>query len=325
MWFFRKNAKDSQKTSVVPNSGDQNDQVPLGIQAHSQSGQYMLITADCAQDESTFTVGYRKRGEGQYYLYERHAQVCSGSLQRPNDGNVANNGNFVLCDWLWGDNPKGVFCAFSKNGEKLIEHRFMANLGKTAISEDGCFGLCETFEADNDDSNCLILFDLRNRTLIWKRMLPYARPNAYVIDPSVQCVRLIFSNVGHIEISFDGEYINMREWFKTVFSTGKDIIVVNSAENVKTFLGEEQMGGLNELIVSALDRVIAGSFAGAERFTEGKYKAIASRLKGEFLCNCGQYQQAITAFEIALTYDPKIPVKRRIAAAKDKMNKFMNQ
>ena len=44
-----------------------------------------------------------------YLLLEGSAVTIEGRIQRPNDGKVADNGAFILNDWMFGDALQSTF------------------------------------------------------------------------------------------------------------------------------------------------------------------------------------------------------------------------
>jgi hypothetical protein len=116
----------------------------------------------------------RSRTKGTFYLFRGTKELCKGLLQRPNDGQVADNGSFVFCDWLFTGKLASTFCAFNQTGEMLIEKKFRANLFNAAISPDGIFAACQTaVNPASRHSEILTLFDLRSRTEVWHLSPPF--------------------------------------------------------------------------------------------------------------------------------------------------------
>jgi hypothetical protein len=114
------------------------------------------------------------RTRGRYYLFEGQKELCKGQLQRPNDGHVADNGSFILVDWLFTEELMSVFYAFNRDGEKLIERKFRANLYNGAIAVDGDYAACQTAVNRNSrHSEILTLFDLVQRTEVWHIQPPF--------------------------------------------------------------------------------------------------------------------------------------------------------
>ena len=66
----------------------------LGRLTRSPNQEFTLVSCDrwaCGHD------GER----GSFYLFKNGIELCKGSVQRPNDVHVANDGAFVFCDWLF--------------------------------------------------------------------------------------------------------------------------------------------------------------------------------------------------------------------------------
>jgi hypothetical protein len=133
----------------------------------SPSQEYLLVWSD------QWAAGH-PRTKGPFYLFHGKDEICKGQIQRPNDGQVADNGSFIFCDWLFTQNLSSVFYAFNRCGEVLVEKKLRANLYNAAISQDGLFAACQT--AVNNDSRqgeLLTLFDLTLRKEIWHINPPF--------------------------------------------------------------------------------------------------------------------------------------------------------
>ena len=90
-------------------------------------------------------------------------------MQRPNDGKVCDNGNFILNDYMFRSNEilTGTFYALSLNGEILISSEFKANLGDNGILDDGRFAFCNTCTSKyKEHSDKTFVFDLENKNLL---------------------------------------------------------------------------------------------------------------------------------------------------------------
>jgi hypothetical protein len=86
-------------------------------------------------------------------------------LERPNDGNVSNNGRVVINDWL--KNTKkagGKFYVFDLDGAPLLEKEFDSNLSACDIHDEGKYAVVSTLHSDNS----IYLFDVDKRELIWR-------------------------------------------------------------------------------------------------------------------------------------------------------------
>jgi predicted transcriptional regulator len=111
------------------------------------------------------------------------AILVTGRLERPQDGHVADNGTFILNDWMFGDGLNSRLCAFRADGQKLLEREFSANLGTSGISSDGRFAICQTAHAPGSpDSNRHFLFDLEEGQEIATWVQETGWTNSYEID-----------------------------------------------------------------------------------------------------------------------------------------------
>jgi hypothetical protein len=147
----------------------------FGRYAKSPNGDFLLVWRD------EWASG-RDGTKGSFYLFRRATELCKGRLQRPNDGQVADNSSFVLCDWLFTQKLAGAFYAFDDAGQILIKKQFRANLCSASISQDGAYAACQTaFNPASKHSELLTLFDLRSRAEVWHLHPPF-RPETYEFD-----------------------------------------------------------------------------------------------------------------------------------------------
>lgn len=133
----------------------------------SSNGKYILAFTD--SDVSKGISGHRKTGKGYYFLFAHNVLTIMGRLERPNDGKVADNGRFIINDWLFTDETKSIGYAFNYDGEKIIRKRFKANLLTNALSNSGQFALFITCNSSLGDNNIIILTDLTDGKIIWRK------------------------------------------------------------------------------------------------------------------------------------------------------------
>ncbi len=139
----------------------------LGRYERSPNGDFLLVWCD------EWARGH-SRTRGPFYLFRGPTELCKGRLQRPNDGRVADNGSFVLCDWLFTDTLTSTFYAFDWAGRVLIKRKFRANLFNASISMDGAYAACQTcVNTASRHSELLTLFDLRSRAEMWHLKPPF--------------------------------------------------------------------------------------------------------------------------------------------------------
>ena len=153
----------------------------------SQNQQYILAFYD--GDPFNHISGHRKKGNGYYFLINNNELVVLGQIERPNDGKIANNGFFILNDWLFNDKTVSVAYAFDNYGNLLIKKRLKANLLMNSISASGNYCLFKTANSDTADNSILILYDLYAKTLVWKKKFTFRNPRFLTIEDS-NCIML---------------------------------------------------------------------------------------------------------------------------------------
>lgn len=125
----------------------------FGPHTASPNGAFHLLWLDRTPDGSRG--GYREEGHGRWSLLDEvGALLASGELERPQDGHVADNGNFILSDWLFGSGLCGRLAGFRCDGHKLFEREFSANLGHSAQSPDGRLAICSTLHSPGSADSC---------------------------------------------------------------------------------------------------------------------------------------------------------------------------
>ena len=99
----------------------------VGQYAESTDGTYRLTWSQFFSDGDD--------PHGAYVLKRGNSKLCSGKLERPNDGKVARNGTFILTDWCFGNALKSRVYGFSSDGDQILKHEFRANAINTGISD----------------------------------------------------------------------------------------------------------------------------------------------------------------------------------------------
>lgn len=125
--------------------------------------------------------GYRKKGKGFYFIIKSQELVHIGQVERPNDGKIANNGFFIINDWLFDTGTQSIAYAFDTNGEIIFKKRLSANLLNNGISASGNFALFKTCNSNSSDHNVLFLVDLQTKDLVWKKHFCFRNPDSYTI------------------------------------------------------------------------------------------------------------------------------------------------
>ena len=226
---------------------------------------------------------------------------------------VANNGVFILNDWEFSGALSGTFFVFRPDGRPLLSRKFKANLLNNGLSADGQLAVCQTCNSpDTQDSAILTVFDLQAEREVasWRPESGWA--NVYQFANGNQTIRLGYSNGGTFDYRITGEFIDRDRWIDFELAHG-NLLLVES-------LLKDMAGGPPRALAEKLQVGIDVALAAGPR-TDSRTRAWGLKLRG--MCLEAQHapSQALTAYEQALSLDPKIGVKRRA----DQLRKAVTQ
>ncbi len=270
----------------------------IGHQAVSPNKRYRLIWADRTPDGSRG--GNRSEGHGSWSLLLDDRIVTAGSLERPQEGCVADNGTVILHDWMFGEGLKGRFVAFAPDGTQLVTQQFAANLMSNSLSPDGKFAICQTANAPGSADSCrYMLFDLATGREMARWEVETGWAERYEWDCEQRRVYLCMKDGERVGYDFTGCMVEREAWQLRRIGAG-DLNVIQ-AVMVATSANDHPLRS----------EIIAG-LGIAARDGEIWQQAGAYRLLGELHEQAGDIPQAVKAYDDALTIDPKVGVARRV-------------
>lgn len=270
----------------------------IGHQAVSPNRRYRLIWADRTPDGSRG--GNRSDGHGSWSLLLDDRIVTTGSLERPQEGCVADNGIVILHDWMFGEGLKGRFVAFAPDGTQLVTQQFAANLMSNSLSPDGQFAICQTANAPGSADSCrYMLFDLAAGSEMARWEVETGWAEHYEWDCEDRRVYLCMKDGERACYDFTGTMVEREAWQLRRIGAG-DLNVIQSVL-VATSANDHPLRS----------EIIAG-LGVAARDSEVWQQARAHRLLGELHEQAGEIAQAVKAYDDALTIDPKVGVARRV-------------
>jgi len=231
----------------------------------------------------------------------------SGKMQRPNDGRVADNGTFVLNDWMFGEGLKGTFYAIDRQGNVVTRKLFQANLFNNGISSDGRFAVCQTCNSDNADSGILCFFDLLAGAILWAKPPESGWADSYEFDVEKELLYLVYMDVGKFVYNFSGEFLDSERWQTERIKRANGFELSAIARErfqsldkvVNTETGEEILTLLEQALQRGLDNY-------------PNEQAMVYRTMGEVFEALGEKLKAIEHYERALRLNPKVGIKRRL-------------
>lgn len=273
----------------------------------SPSGRYRLIWSD--RDPATHTGGARASGHGMWSLLDNDCPILEGRLERPADGQVADNGTFIISDALFEDALAARLHAFRVDGSPILSRDLAANLANCAVSAEGCLAICQTANAPGSPDSCrYILFDLGEGGEIasWENETGWA--SGYAFDIPSGLVYLIDGNGDQVAYGLDGQMLDRPGWESSRISRGNLAAIRAVFERERTAGGEAAFADL----VTGCDVAIARR--------DIYDHAPALRLRGEILEHVGDLPGALAAFDEALALDPQIGVSRRADGLRRKLD-----
>jgi len=282
----------------------------FGPYAESQNGEYTLVWSD--SDPSAGVGGYRERGHGSYALVHNDAVVCTGKLERPNDGKVANNGTFVIADWCFGGSLKSRLHGFLSSGQQILRSEFSANMFNTGLSNTGEYAVAQLASSPTEDGGCLAFFNLSEGKLLWKKVPETGWAESYRFDDERYKIGLVYKRFGTYEYSYEGEFRDAERWEqdRIRYGSGYDLLAV-CREKLEDSIGELSIEESNKLL-EIIDRAIAKKDVRDDTGTNAR----ALRMAGEIHEMLGELHLAIEKYERALSLDPKVGVKRKLQKLK---------
>ncbi len=270
----------------------------MGQQARSPDGRYRLLWSDRSPDGRHG--GYREDGHGTWMLLRDDRVVISGQAERPQDGRVADNGIFILHDWMFGQGLQGRFLAFGPDGSARISQDIAANLTSNSLAPDGRVAICQTARAPGSPDSCqYIVFDVEGGRELARWEVETGWAAHYEWDCDAKRVFLCMQDGERVAYDFSGTMIDREAWQLRRIAAG-DLAVIRAITS-----------GQNEMDDALREAVLAG-LAFAARNADIWSQARAFRQLGELHEGAGDTGQAIKAYDEALAIDPRIGVARRV-------------
>jgi hypothetical protein len=274
----------------------------------SKNRLYVLGWSDA--DRKSGSGGFRTHGEGSYILLEKNTIIVQGHLERPNDGNIANNGTFILNDWMFGDGLKGTFFAFNRTGAQIIKHFFHANLYNNGVSDDGKYAVCQMAHNGTSDGGMLAFFDLESRSLLWQQPPVTGWAQSYAFDVENQVLFLVYENLSRFRYAFSGKFLDAEQWVQARIKDGSGFELSRIGRQKLNVCGDHPTANagqeIRELFERALERL--------ENYPNEQ--AIVHRAIGELYERLHDKYRAIEHYNLAMKFNPKVGVKRRLSALK---------
>lgn len=326
LWFFNKKKKQAPPRILRQKAEPESQENP-NITALKETGfirnniqspnkQFLIGWIDGDLDQGV--IGHRKEGNGKFLVIENSEILLRGEAERPNNCKIANNGNFIINDWLFSNGLNGIFYAYDKTGKELISNRFSANLKDNCISSDGKFAACTLCNSNSKDGGLLAVFDLEKGVLI-KRIYPEDDAGTLLeISSDERTITFNYGKFGQFRYSFNGMFLDKEKWYQAHLERGSAFDLLYIAEERlrdKNTPDTETAKGIIAILNKALGKGL------------GQYKkeeAKAFRFIGEAYELMSELEKAKENYERALCIDPKIGIKRHLESLKKKISHYVH-
>lgn len=270
----------------------------IGQQVRSANGRLTLVWRDryCANGRPV---------RGRYLLLDGDALVVDAGMERPQDGNVADDGTFILNDWGDSQTFSGTFHAFRADGSGILSRTYSANLLNNGLSDDGRLAVCQTANAPGSpDSSVLSVFDLAlaKEVATWTAESGWA--SSYEFPQGGDRIRMIRRDRVSLDYALNGTFLDRRTWLHDEVGRGTLYVIRQALAD-----GEELTGLTFDDLRSGIRQALADD--------DDRFDAEAWRLLGEIEEAAGDPGPGLAAYERALALNPKIGVAKRAAVLRN--------
>lgn len=283
----------------------------FGHFSRSRNEEYTLVWSDW--DSQNKIGGYRMSGHGSFVLVQNDALVCTGKLERPNDGKVANNGTIAISDWRFGSGLKSRLCCYARDGEEVFRHDFRANMHNIGLSDLGRNGVVQLYHSDSDDSGRLVFIDLLHAKVVWKITPKTGWADSYLFDDNESKLGLIYNDRGTYFYSYTGKFLDDEQWETDLLEHGSGLEILHLCREKFESSENDRSDVKADVLIASIDHALLKDDLVGDPATKAK----ALRLAGEIHEVRGCTEKAIQVYERALGLDSKVGIKRRLQKLKN--------
>lgn len=248
--------------------------------------------------------GINKFIKGEIIFINQNKLFLIKDLMRPHDGKLAENGSFIISDWMTAGEREGTFYVFNSEANVLIKKKFNSNLGKNAISESGRFAVIETLLSDSEDGDKIFFFDLVLGKLIWESVRSVGNIENFQFNENKKILTVSYGDFLNYHHTFQGEFLDEEKLEKERVGQANGYELFSIAKKKKDGLDN------NKSNLSDYEEVLYLLEKASNKDVSRHTKAGIHRMIGETYYNFGKTDLALFNFEKALSYNPNVGVKR---------------
>ncbi|EJD6109654.1 hypothetical protein B9086_004225 [Morganella morganii subsp. morganii] len=269
----------------------------------------------CSDDDGHGTGGCRDKGCGRVLFldYENDNVVFElTNIARPVSAAVADTGRFLVLDCCFGTELQSELITIDPDKTEVYRRYLKANIFSMGISKCGRYAILQTCNAPNEDGNILSLMDLQSQSVLFSVTPSTSWADRYKFkvgtDGLLVSVLCEEKNVGWFSYAADGTFNDSSAYLKARLEKGDYSVKILAAKELLDLSAEKQDAKI------ALEVVDTALLDGANMRSD--WSASAHKIRGEAFEILDEPCKALEAYETALGLNPKIGVKRKIAAIK---------
>ncbi len=275
-----------------------------GAYKTSPNGLYSIACSD--SDYYGECSGFREYGHGRFALLSGQKILLFDKMERPTDGQAADNGTFIINDLMFGDKLNGTFYAFDFKGNLLLKKSVNANLLNNGISDNGryaCFQTCHT--ENSPDANSLFIYDLDSGEQISKFSPLSGWAKKYHFDAENNIIHLYSKDDKFYRYTFQGVFLDEEIWLHDREEGAKGYLAFDLAKEKAKSISTNNIDDYKDVLF-----LLFHSFD--ESMSEHTQSRV-NKLLGEIYLKCNNKDSAICYFEKAMILDEKVGVKRLLS------------
>jgi hypothetical protein len=297
------NRRMGQVTFFADGHAETGDGIAWVDVAMSPAQAFVLLYRDASDDDTS--VGYRAIGPGRYRLIEHGAgQRCEGRLDRPDDGHVANNGTFILADWLFTDDLRSRLHVIGADGTELIRRDCCANVAATFIEADGRYAAVQLASnpSDDRDDERFVVFELMHGTELWSKPLEVGPADEVEFDVAAGALWISASRFGRVGYGLVDGSVETAPLRALALESGDGFEILALVEDeIASGVDGDRREALVEACLRASDRLVKYP----------SHAARALRVAGELL-EASDPNRTAAYWKRALALDSKVGIAKRL-------------
>lgn len=283
--------------------------------AHYSANRWWILAL--ADSDGHGRGGFRESGFGQVVTIDQRSGAIVTHLSqiaRPWVGGIADDGTFVVSDAGFGKDLTADLTVYAPGGTCLYRREFAANMYNVAIDPSGRYVVSQTCHADNPDGNLLELVEVATSTVIFSKRSEAGWADHYVFElvgGRLSTLWVELKRLGRLAYDRTGQF-DVEAFTEAQLARGDISERIIAAQRIMA--GTPTPEQLERVIVS-IEAALTERGTWHEQWLAQAYRAL-----GEARELRGQLQEALAAFDAALTRNPKVGVKRKTDALRKKLS-----